>query len=426
MDKNKFIKDNFGISDKTLKLVSEAEESIKEQFKHIENICEINQLRVMKEFADNRVSDSHFVATTGYGYDDLGRDTLDRVYADIMGAEDALVRHNFISGTHTISTALFAVLRPNDILVSITGKPYDTLEEVIGIQGEAGNGSLKDFGVKYVQIDLKHDGTPDLEQIKFTLTHMNVKAITIQRSKGYGWRPTYSAKDIGALIEFVKEISPETICIVDNCYGEFVETEEPTAYGADLIAGSLIKNPGGGLAPTGGYIAGKQKYVELCAYRLTSVGIGKEAGASLGFNRQMYQGLFMAPHVVSQALKAAVLCSAVFEKLGFEVDPKPNEIRHDIIQSIKFGDPDKVTAFCQGIQKGAPVDSFVTPEPWDMPGYSSQVIMAAGAFVQGASIELSADAPIKPPYIAYMQGGLTYESAKLGIMVAADKMLRKE
>lgn len=426
MDKNKFIKDNFGISDKTLKLVSEAEESIKEQFKHIENICEINQLRVMKAFADNRVSDSHFVATTGYGYDDLGRDTLDRVYADIMGAEDALVRHNFISGTHTISTALFAVLRPNDILVSITGKPYDTLEEVIGIQGEAGNGSLKDFGVKYVQIDLKHDGTPDLEQIKFTLTHMNVKAVTIQRSKGYGWRPTYSAKDIGALIEFVKEISPETICIVDNCYGEFVETEEPTAYGADLIAGSLIKNPGGGLAPTGGYIAGKQKYVELCAYRLTSVGIGKESGASLGFNRQMYQGLFMAPHVVSQALKAAVLCSAVFEKLGFEVDPKPNEIRHDIIQSIKFGDPDKVTAFCQGIQKGAPVDSFVTPEPWDMPGYSSQVIMAAGAFVQGASIELSADAPIKPPYIAYMQGGLTYESAKLGIMVAADKMLRKE
>ena len=426
MDKNKFIKDNFGISDKTLKLVSEAEESIKEQFKHIENICEINQLRVMKAFADNRVSDSPFVATTGYGYDDLGRDTLDRVYADIMGAEDALVRHNFISGTHTISTALFAVLRPNDILVSITGKPYDTLEEVIGIQGEAGNGSLKDFGVKYVQIDLKHDGTPDLEQIKFTLTHMNVKAVTIQRSKGYGWRPTYSAKDIGALIEFVKEISPETICIVDNCYGEFVETEEPTAYGADLIAGSLIKNPGGGLAPTGGYIAGKQKYVELCAYRLTSVGIGKEAGASLGFNRQMYQGLFMAPHVVSQALKAAVLCSAVFEKLGFEVDPKPNEIRHDIIQSIKFGDPDKVTAFCQGIQKGAPVDSFVTPEPWDMPGYSSQVIMAAGAFVQGASIELSADAPIKPPYIAYMQGGLTYESAKLGIMVAADKMIRKE
>lgn len=425
MDKNKFIKENFGISEQTLKLVEESEKGVIEQFNYIENICEINQLKVMKAFSDNRVSDSHFVATTGYGYDDLGRDTLDKVYADIMQSEDALVRHNFISGTHTISTALFAVLRPNDILVSITGKPYDTLEEVIGIQGEVGNGSLKDFGVKYVQIDLKHDGTPDVEQIKFTLTHMNVKAVTIQRSKGYGWRPTYSAKDIGALISFVKEISPETICIVDNCYGEFVETEEPTAYDADLIAGSLIKNPGGGLAPTGGYIAGKKKYVELCAYRLTSVGIGKECGASLGFNRQMYQGLFMAPHVVSQALKAAVLCSAVFEKLGFEVDPKPNEIRHDIIQSIKFGDADKVIEFCKGIQKGAPVDSFVTPEPWDMPGYNSQVIMAAGAFVQGASIELSADAPIKPPYIAYMQGGLTYESAKLGIMVAADKMRRK-
>jgi len=423
MDKHKFIRENFGISQRALDMVEEAEKEIQQQFKYIENICEINQLKVMKAFADNRVSDAHFVSTTGYGYDDLGRDTLDRVYADIMDAEDALVRHNFISGTHTISTALFAVLRPGDILVSITGKPYDTLEEVIGIEGEAGNGSLKDFGVKYAQIDLKHDGTPDLEQIKFTLTHMNVKAVAIQRSKGYGWRPTYSSKDIGALIQFVKEISPETICIVDNCYGEFVETEEPTTYGADLIAGSLIKNPGGGLAPTGGYIAGKAKYVELCAYRLTSVGIGKEAGASLGFNRQMYQGLFMAPHVVSQALKAAVLCSAVFDKLGFEVDPKPNEIRHDIIQSIKFGDPDKVIAFCEGIQKGAPVDSFVTPEPWDMPGYSSQVIMAAGAFVQGASIELSADAPIKPPYVAYMQGGLTYESAKLGIMVATDKML---
>lgn len=423
MDKQKFIQDSFGISSEALKIVEEAEKSVSGQFQYIENICEINQLRVMKAFADNRVSDTHFVPTTGYGYDDIGRDTLDRVYADIMGAEDALVRHNFISGTHTISTALFAVLRPGDILVSITGKPYDTLEEVIGIEGEAGNGSLKDFGVGYRQIDLKADGMPDLEAIKKCLTENKVKAVAIQRSKGYGWRPTYSAKEIGDLIRFVKEISPETICIVDNCYGEFVETEEPTVYGADLIAGSLIKNPGGGLAPTGGYIAGKKKYIELCAYRLTSVGIGKEAGASLGFNRQLYQGLFMAPHTVSQALKAAVLCSAVFEKLGYEVDPKPDEIRHDIIQSIKFGTPEKVIAFCEGIQKGAPVDSFVTPEPWDMPGYSSQVIMAAGAFNQGASIELSADAPIKPPYIAYMQGGLTYESAKLGITVAADKMI---
>ena len=425
MDKNKFIMESFGISQKALEIVNEAEKEIREQFKYIENIAEINQLRVMKAFASNRVSDSHFVPTTGYGYDDIGRDTLDRVYADIMGAEDALVRHNFISGTHTISTALFGVLRPGDTLVSVTGKPYDTLEEVIGIEGEAGNGSLKDFGVKYEQIDLKADGTPDLDKIKTVLTASTIKAVTIQRSKGYGWRPAYSAKEIGDLIQFVKEISPETICIVDNCYGEFVETEEPTAYGADLIAGSLIKNPGGGLAPTGGYIAGKKKYVELCAYRLTSVGIGKEAGASLGFNRQLYQGLFMAPHTVSQAIKAAALCSAVFKKLGFEVDPQPDEIRHDIIQSIKFRDPDKVISFCRGIQKGAPVDSFVTPEPWDMPGYSSQVIMAAGAFVQGASIELSADAPIKPPYIAYMQGGLTYESAKLGIMVAADNLLGK-
>ncbi len=423
MDKHKFIQDNFGISANTLQIVDEAEKTIKEQFNYIDNICEINQLKVMKAFADNRVSDSHFVPTTGYGYDDIGRDTLDRVYADIMGAEDALVRHNFISGTHTISTALFAVLRPNDILISITGKPYDTLEEVIGIEGEAGNGSLKDFGVKYKEIPLTENGQPNLELIKSELTLSKVKAVTIQRSKGYGWRPTYSAKEIGDLIKFVKEISPETICIVDNCYGEFVETEEPTIYGADLIAGSLIKNPGGGLAPTGGYIAGRKKYVELCAYRLTSVGIGKEAGASLGFNRQLYQGLFIAPHTVAQALKAAALCSAVFEKLGFEVDPKPDEIRHDIIQSIKFGSAEKVIAFCEGIQKGAPVDSFVTPEPWDMPGYSSQVIMAAGAFNQGASIELSADAPIKPPYIAYMQGGLTYESAKLGIMVAAEKLL---
>lgn len=423
MDKNKFIKDSFSISEETLTIVDEAEKSVSEQFKYIENVCEINQLRVMKAFADNRVSDTHFAPTTGYGYDDIGRDTLDRVYADIMGAEDALVRHNFISGTHTISTALFAVLRPNDMLVSITGKPYDTLEEVIGIEGGDGNGSLKDFGVKYCQIELKEDGMPDLDAIRRCLTENKVKAAAIQRSKGYGWRPTYSAEEIGSLIKCVKEISPETICIVDNCYGEFVETNEPAAYGADLIAGSLIKNPGGGLAPTGGYIAGKKKYVELCAYRLTSVGIGKEAGASLGFNRQLYQGLFMAPHIVSQALKAAVLCSAVFEKLGYEVDPKPDEVRHDIIQSIKFGSPEKVIAFCEGIQKGAPVDSFVTPEPWDMPGYSSKVIMAAGAFNQGASIELSADAPIKPPYIAYMQGGLTYESAKLGIMVAADKLL---
>ena len=422
MDKNKFIKDNFGISDKTLKLVSEAEESIKEQFKHIENICEINQLRVMKAFADNRVSDSHFVATTGYGYDDLGRDTLDRVYADIMGAEDALVRHNFISGTHTISTALFAVLRPNDILVSITGKPYDTLEEVIGIQGEAGNGSLKDFGVKYVQIDLKHDGTPDLEQIKFTLTHMNVKAVTIQRSKGYGWRPTYSAKDIGALIEFVKKISPETICIVDNCYGEFTELSEPTDVGVDMMAGSLIKNPGGGLAPVGGYIVGKKECVENAACRLTSPGLAKEVGASLGILNSFYQGFFLAPTVTAGALKGAIFAANIYEACGFPVVPNGSESRHDIIQAVELGTAEGVIAFCRGIQAAAPVDSYVTPEPWAMPGYDSDVIMAAGAFVQGSSIELSADGPIKPPYAVYFQGGLTWQHAKLGILMSLQKL----
>ena len=348
MEKNKFICESFDISERTLTLVNEAEKCVCDSFKRIEEIAEINQLRVMKAFADNRVSDTHFMPTTGYGYDDIGRDTLDRVYADIFGSEDALVRHNFISGTHTISTALFAVLRPNDTLVSITGKPYDTLEEVIGIHGEGGNGSLKDFGVEYIEIELMNNGMPDLDKIKETLTGKKVKAVSIQRSKGYGDRPTYSAKEIGDLIKFVKDISPETICIVDNCYGEFVETDEPTHYGADLIAGSLIKNPGGGLAPTGGYIAGKAKYVELCAYRLTSVGIGKEAGASLGFNRQMYQGLFFAPHVVSQALKAAVLCSTVFEKLGYEVNPKPTETRHDIIQAIKFGNEEDLIEFSEG------------------------------------------------------------------------------
>ncbi len=423
MDKNKFISDSFGIARGTLALVDEAERSIEAQFKRIDEIAEINQLRVMKAFTDNRVSEAHFAATTGYGYDDLGRDTLDKIYADVFGAEDALVRHNFISGTHTISTALFGVLRPGDTLVSVTGKPYDTLEEVIGIAGKAGSGSLKDFGVSYIQVDLKSGGSPDFDSIRDVLTRIKAKAVTIQRSRGYGERPTYSAEEIGKLISFVKDISPDTICIVDNCYGEFVETEEPTHYGADLVVGSLIKNPGGGIAPTGGYIAGKARYVELCAYRLTSVGIGKEAGASLGFNRRLYQGLFMAPHTVAQALKASLLCGAVFDKLGFEVDPKPGDVRHDIIQSIKFGSEDKLRLFCEGIQKGAPVDSFVTPEPWDMPGYGDKVIMAAGAFTQGASIELSADAPIKPPYIAYMQGGLTYESAKLGIMSAADKII---
>ena len=423
MNKREFIKSNFNISDSVLDLIDEAEKSVKDNFAHIEQMAEINQLKVMKAFSDNRVSDAHFVETTGYGYDDLGRDTLDRVYAQVFDAEDALVRHNFVNGTHTISTALFGVLRTGDTLLAVTGKPYDTLEEVIGISGEAGNGSLADFGIKYAQVDLLPNGQPDFDSIKKRVRDLQPKAVMLQRSKGYGVRPTFSAEEIGKIITAVKEVKPDTVAIVDNCYGEFADDKEPTAYGADLIMGSLIKNPGGGLAPSGGYIAGRKDLIELCAYRLTSVGIGKECGASLGFNRVLYQGLFFAPHIVSQALKTAVLCAAVFEKLGFSVNPKSNEIRHDIIQAVQFDDKDKLIAFCGGIQNGAPIDSFVTPEPWDMPGYQDQVIMAAGAFIQGASIELSADGPIRPPYVAYMQGGLTYESAKLGIMIAANKIM---
>lgn len=423
MNKTEYITTAFGVSKEAVEMVAKAESALSDKFNAMQETAEINQLKVMKAFADNNVSERHFTPTTGYGYDDDGRDTLDKIYAQIFGAEDALVRHNWVNGTHTLSTMLYGVLRPGDILLSVTGKPYDTLEEVIGIAGEDGNGSLKDFGVVYKQIDLI-DGDVDFAGVEKELKAQKVRAVTIQRSKGYGWRPTYSAEKIGEIIKFVKRISPETLVLVDNCYGEFADDFEPTDFGADLMAGSLIKNPGGGIAPTGGYIAGKKDLVNLCAYRLTCVGIGRECGASLEFNRLAYQGLFMAPHVVLQALKTAALCSSVFDMMGYETDPKPDEDRHDIIQSVKFGDKDKMIAFIQGIQKGAPVDSFVVPEPWDMPGYQDPVIMAAGAFIQGASIELSADAPIREPYIAYMQGGLTYESAKLGITVAVDKILK--
>lgn len=419
-----YLKEQFDISERVIDLVKKAEERVSAQFADIDKTAQLNQWKVLKAFSDNKVSESYFVPTTGYGYDDLGRDALDRIYAQVFDAEDALVRHNFISGTHTISTALFGVLRTGDLLVGITGKPYDTLEEVIGISGESGNGSLKDYGVSYKQVELLSNGMPDEAGITKILLSEKVKAVEIQRSRGYGSRPTYSSEQIGELVKLVKRISPDTICIVDNCYGEFVDDSEPCKYGADLIAGSLIKNPGGGLAPTGGYIAGKAKYIELCAYRLTSVGIGKECGASLGFNRSLYQGFFFAPHIVSQALKSSILCAAVFEELGFEVSPRPEEKRHDIIQSVTLKSPEKLIAFCRGIQKGAPVDSFAAPEPWDMPGYQNQVIMAAGAFVQGASIELSADGPMKAPYTAFMQGGLTYESAKLGIMQAAEEIFK--
>ena len=423
MDKTEYVMEAFGVSRRSTELVAEAEKAISDKFKELEEISEINQLKVMRAFSDNRVSERHFMPTTGYGYDDDGRDTLDKIYAQVFGAEDALVRHNWVNGSHTLATMLYGVLRPGDTLLAITGKPYDTLEEVIGIAGKEGNGSLKDFGINYEQIDLV-DGEVDYNSVKKSLQSKKIRAVMIQRSKGYGWRPTYSAEKIGEIVSFVKGISPETICMVDNCYGEFADIKEPTDFGADLIAGSLIKNPGGGIAPTGGYIAGRRDLIELCSYRMTCVGIGRECGATLGFNRQAYQGLFMAPHTVLQAMKAATLCASVFSILGYETDPKPHDGRHDIIQSVKFGDKDKMIAFIQGIQKGAPVDSFVVPEPWDMPGYQDQVIMAAGAFVQGSSIELSADAPLREPYIAYMQGGLTYESAKLGITVAVDNILK--
>lgn len=424
MTKNEFMQKEYGISSDIIELIDRAEESAFEEFKRIEETASLNQLRVMRAFYNNRVSEAHFASTTGYGYDDLGRDTLDKIYAELFGTEDALVRHNFISGTHTLSTMLFGVMRPGDTLICVTGKPYDTLEEVVGIIGNPGDGSLADFGVKYEQIELAANGMPDKAAIKARLEKSPVKACLIQRSKGYAFRPSYTAEQVGETARFIKSISPETVVMVDNCYGEFVCDCEPTAVGADLCAGSLIKNIGGGLAPTGGYIAGKAHLVELCAYRLTSVGIGKECGASLGFNRAMYQGLFMAPHTVMQAMKAAALCAAVYKMLGYEVIPDTGEVRGDIIQAVRFGSADGVIAFCKGIQNGAPVDSFVSPEPWDMPGYSSQVIMAAGAFVQGASIEFSADGPIKEPYVAYMQGGLTYESARLGIAMSV-KALRE-
>lgn len=409
----------FGISEEVMRLVSEAEESASGCFARAEEIAWHNQAKVMKAFADNRIGEAHFVPTSGYGYNDMGRDAIDRVYAQAFGCEDALVRHNIISGTHAISTALFGILRPGDTLVAVTGKPYDTLEEVVGIRGEDCDGSLRDFGVHYRQVNLLDGKAIDFDGIRAAIDD-TVKAVLLQRSKGYAWRDTFSVAQLNEVIDFVHSIREDIVCIVDNCYGEFVETEEPRG---DLLVGSLIKNPGGGLAQTGGYIAGKTRYVELASYRLTSVGLGKECGASLGQNKPMLQGFFMAPHVVAQAVKSACLCSAVFDKLGFPVCPGVDDARGDIITSVKFGDADLVIAFCQGIQKGAPVDSFVEPQPWDMPGYADQVIMAAGAFVQGASIELSADAPIRSPYIAYMQGGLTYESAKLGIMTAAQKVL---
>ena len=403
-------------------LAQEAENEIRPQFERIDRIAQQNTLKVMQAFQDNKVSDSCFAGTTGYGYDDVGREVLDKVYAQIFCTDAALVRIGFVNGTHALSAALFAMLKPGDTLLSATGLPYDTLRNAIGIEGDC-HGSLKFYGINYAQVDLKADGSPDIGAIKKAAADKSVTAVLIQRSRGYGNRPAFSAEQIGEIARAVKEVDPSINVMVDNCYGEFTGEHEPTEYGVDLMAGSLIKNPGGGLAPTGGYVVGKAELVEKAAMRLTTPGIGGECGATLGNNRLLFQGLFMAPHIVAQALKTATFCSAMMSKIGFETSPAPDEVRSDIIQMVTLKSADNMKKFCKGIQSGAPVDSYVTPEPWQMPGYNCPVIMAAGAFVQGSSIELSADGPMKEPYIAYMQGGITYESGKLGIMMAVNEML---
>lgn len=395
------------------------EKSLQERFEKIDKIAEFNQLKVIRAMQKNKVSAECFNTSSGYGYNDLGRDTLEQVYADVFCAEDALVRPQITCGTHALALALMSNLRPGDELLSPVGKPYDTLEEVIGIRPS--KGSLAEYGVTYRQVDLLEDGSFDFENIKKAIND-KTKLVTIQRSKGYQTRPTLSVERIGELISFIKKIKPDVICMVDNCYGEFVEEREPIEVGADMVVGSLIKNPGGGLAPIGGYIAGKKECVENAAYRLTSPGLGKEVGASLGVIQSFYQGLFQAPVVTAGALKGAIFAANIYEKLGFDVVPDGRESRHDIIQAVTLESPERLIAFCEGIQTAAPVDSYVTPEPWDMPGYDSQVIMAAGAFVQGSSIELSADGPLKPPYAVYFQGGLTWYHAKLGILWSLQKL----
>ena len=416
------INDFFSIDSSLLELDKKALAECETVFSEIESTTEYNQLKVLKAFIENGVSESYFTHSTGYGYDDRGREILEKVMADCMGAEDSLMRHTFVSGTHTLTVALFGVLRPGDKVLVLTGRPYDTITGVFGID-EKTDGSLRDFGVEYSQVELKADGTPDIEAIKEALKSGNYKMAYIQRSRGYSTRPTLTIDDIEVLCKAVKSISPETVIMVDNCYGEFVEKKEPCQVGADLIAGSLIKNPGGGIAPTGGYIAGRRDLVEKCSYRLTCAGVGREVGATLGHSRELYLGLFSAPHVVGEAVKTAVYASALFGALGYEVSPKVDEKRGDIIQCVTLNTPENLVAFCQGMQSGAPVDAFVVPEPWDMPGYTDPVIMAAGAFTLGASIELSADGPLRPPYAAWMQGGLNFHSAHAGVLLAAQKMM---
>ncbi len=418
------IYEELGISKEVFEFGQKILDGLKERFEKIDETAEFNQLKVLKAMQENKVSEACLLGTTGYGYNDLGRETLEKVYASVFHTEDALVRPQITCGTHALALALMSNLRPFDILFSPAGKPYDTLEEVVGIRDS--KGSLKEYGIDYIQTDLLPDGSFDYDSIKEALLNNDkIKLATIQRSKGYQTRPTFSVEKIGQLIRFIKDIRPDVICMVDNCYGEFVQRIEPTDVGADMVVGSLIKNPGGGLAPIGGYIAGKKECVENAAYRLTSPGLGKEVGASLGILPAFYQGFFLAPTVTASALKGAIFAANIYEKLGFSVIPNGSEERFDIIQAVTFGKPEGVIAFCEGVQAAAPVDSFVTPEPWDMPGYDAQVIMAAGAFVSGSSIELSADGPIKEPYSVFFQGGLTWPHAKLGILKTLQRLVDK-
>ena len=419
---NKFYKNTYNISDEVLKITEDAEKEVEKYAENARKVCEYNSVKVLSAFNKHKICEAHFYPTTGYGYDDNGRDTLDMVYADVFGAEDALVRHNIVNGTQAISLCFYGILRPGDTVVAATGRPYDTLEEVIGLRGENGNGSLKDFGINYKEVALKNDKI-DIDALVKSIDK-TCKMVAFQRSKGYAWRNSLSVDEIGEAITAVKAVNKDIICFVDNCYGEFAEEKEPCDVGADLSAGSLIKNPGGGICRSGGYIVGTKKCIELVSYRMTCPGIGRECGASLGENRFMYQGLFLAPHIVYQSIKSAMLVSAVFDKLGFDVMPKISDRRTDIIQAVKLGNGEKLVKFCQGIQKGAPIDSFVVPEAWDMPGYESQVVMAAGAFTQGSSIEISADGPMREPYIAFYQGGLTYETAKVAVMAAAENVIK--
>ena len=405
------------------RLAEDCEAQLAARFAEIDRVARGKTKRVMEAFQEFRVSEACFAGTTGYGYDDLGRETLDKIWARVFGAEAALVRTGFVNGTHAIASALFAAVGPGELLMPLMGAPYDTLRTAIGITGDA-YGSLAFYGVKYAEVPTK-DGGPDLAAIEREVGEKRPRAVLIQRSRGYDSRRALSAEEAGELCRLVKRVSPDTVCVVDNCYGEFTELAEPTMLGADLAAGSLIKNPGGGLAPTGGYIAGRADLVERAAYRLTVPGIGGECGCTLGTNRQLYQGLFLAPHTTAQALKTAALCAAMLEKLGFDTEPGPQEPRYDIIQTVTLKTPENLKRFCRGIQAGSPVDSYVTPEPWQMPGYEDEVIMAAGAFIQGSSIELSADGPMRAPYRAFLQGGLTYESGRLGIMNAIAEMLEK-